>query len=39
VNNGGLRIYSDMPFVFPDEFLKDADPRFADAIITNRRDV
>ncbi len=39
VNNGGLRIYSDIPFVFPDEFLKVADPRFADAIITNRRDV
>jgi len=39
VNNGGLRIYSDIPFVFPEEFLKVADPRFADAIITNRRDV
>ena len=39
VNNGGLRIYSDIPFIFPDEFLKVADPRFADAIITNRRDV
>jgi cobalt-precorrin 5A hydrolase/precorrin-3B C17-methyltransferase len=39
VNNGGLRIYSDIPFVFPYEFLKVADPRFADAIITNRRDV
>jgi cobalt-precorrin 5A hydrolase / cobalt-factor III methyltransferase / precorrin-3B C17-methyltransferase len=39
VNNGGLRIYSDIPFVFPDEFLKVADPRFADAIISNRRDV
>ncbi len=39
VNNGGLRVYSDIPFVFPDEFLKVADPRFADAIITNRRDV
>jgi cobalt-precorrin 5A hydrolase/precorrin-3B C17-methyltransferase len=39
VNNGGLRVYSDIPFSFPDEFLKVADPRFADAIITNRRDV
>jgi len=39
VNNGGLRVYSDLPFVFPDEFLRVADPRFADAIITNRRDV
>jgi cobalt-precorrin 5A hydrolase/precorrin-3B C17-methyltransferase len=39
VNNGGLRVYSDIPFVFPEEFLKVADPRFADAIITNRRDV
>ncbi len=39
VNNGGLRIYSDIPFIFPDEFLKVADPRFADVIITNRRDV
>jgi cobalt-precorrin 5A hydrolase/precorrin-3B C17-methyltransferase len=39
VNNGGLRVYSDIPFAFPDEFLRVADPRFADAIITNRRDV
>ncbi len=39
VNNGALRIYSDIPFAFPDEFLKVADPRFADAIISNRRDV
>ena len=39
VNNGALRVYSDIPFVFPHEFLKVADPRFADAIISNRRDV
>jgi cobalt-precorrin 5A hydrolase/precorrin-3B C17-methyltransferase len=39
VNNGGLRVYSDIPFDFPDEFLTVADPRFADAIITSRRDV
>ncbi len=39
VNNGGLRVYSDIPFIFPDEFLRVVDPRFADVIITNRRDV
>src|SRR5574337_826326 len=39
VNNGGLRVYSDIPLDLPPEFLRMADPRFADAIITNRRDV
>ncbi len=39
VNNGGLRVYCDIPLDLPPEFLRVADPRFADAIITNRRDV
>ena len=39
VNNGGLRVYCDPPLELPPEFLRVADPRFADAIITNRRDV
>lgn len=39
VNNGGLRVYCDIPLELPPEFLRVADPRFADAIITNRRDV
>jgi cobalt-precorrin 5A hydrolase/precorrin-3B C17-methyltransferase len=39
VNNHALRVYSDVPLDFPDEFLRVVDPRFADAIITNRRDV
>jgi cobalamin biosynthesis protein CbiG len=39
VNNGGLRVYCDSALQLPPEFLRVADPRFADAIITNRRDV
>ncbi|MHB8844997.1 MAG: precorrin-3B C(17)-methyltransferase [Nitrospirota bacterium] len=39
VNNGGLRVYSEIPLELPPEFLRVADPRFADAVITNRRDV
>lgn len=39
VNNGALRVYSDIGLEFPDEFLRVADPRYADVIISNRRDV
>ncbi len=39
VNNGALRVYSDVAFAFPEEFLRVVDPRFADVIISNRRDV
>ncbi len=39
LNNGGLRVYCDIPLELPPEFLRMADPRFADAIITNSRDV
>jgi cobalt-precorrin 5A hydrolase/precorrin-3B C17-methyltransferase len=39
INNGGLRVYSDIALELPPEFLRVADPRFADAIISNRRDV
>jgi cobalt-precorrin 5A hydrolase / cobalt-factor III methyltransferase / precorrin-3B C17-methyltransferase len=38
VNNGALRVYSDAPLDFPDDFLRVADPRFADLIITNKKD-
>lgn len=39
VNNGGLRVYCDIFLELPPEFLRVVDPRFADLIITNRRDV
>lgn len=39
VNNGGLRVYSDITLKLPDEFLRVIDPRFADVIITRSRDV
>ena len=39
VNNGGLRVYCDIFLDLPPEFLRVVDPRFADVIITNRRDV
>ncbi len=39
VNNGALRVYTDVPVGLPDEFLRVADPRYADIIITIRRDV
>lgn len=37
VNNGALRIYSDEFREFPDEFLRVAEPRLADVIVTNRK--
>lgn len=39
INNGALRVYSDLPLDLPDVFLRVVDPRFADAIISNRQDV
>lgn len=39
VNSGVLRVYSDVAMTLPDGFLQEAEPRFADVIITNRRDV
>jgi len=39
VNNGGLRIYCDQTLKLPEEFLRVADPRFADVIVTNQLDV
>lgn len=39
VNNGALRVYSDVLLDLPDMFLRVVDPRFADVIITNRLDV
>ncbi len=39
LNNGGLRVYVDqgLVIVLPDQFLRVAEPRFADVIITNRK--
>lgn len=37
-NNGALRVYADFAMDFPEEFLRVAEPRFADVIITNRKD-
>ena len=39
VNNGALRVYSDVPMDMPEEFLRVADPRYGDIIITNRKSV
>ncbi len=39
VNNGALRVYTDAPLEMPEEFLRVADPRYADVMITNRRNV
>ena len=37
VNNGALRVYAESVIDFPDEFLRVAEPRFADVIISNRQ--
>ncbi len=37
VNNGALRVYADGALDLPDEFLRVAEPRFADVIISNRQ--
>jgi cobalt-precorrin 5A hydrolase/precorrin-3B C17-methyltransferase len=39
INNGCLRVYSDVPLDLPYEFLRVVDPRFADIIVTHRLDV
>ena len=39
VNNGALRVYAEVSLEMPEEFLRVADPRYADIIISNRRDV
>jgi cobalt-precorrin 5A hydrolase/precorrin-3B C17-methyltransferase len=39
VNSGALRVYSDISIELPEEFLRVADPHYADIIITNRKDV
>lgn len=41
VNNGGLRVYLDqgIDIPLPNEYLRVADPRYADVIVTNRQDV
>ncbi len=38
LNNGALRIFSEIQIELPDEFLKVSDPRFADVLITNKKD-
>ncbi|MFZ5997108.1 MAG: precorrin-3B C(17)-methyltransferase [Nitrospirota bacterium] len=39
INNGALRVYSELDLTLPDQFLRVADPPFADIVITNKRDV
>jgi cobalt-precorrin 5A hydrolase/precorrin-3B C17-methyltransferase len=39
INNGALRIYSEIEIELPDEFLKVSEPGFADVLITNKKDV
>jgi cobalt-precorrin 5A hydrolase/precorrin-3B C17-methyltransferase len=39
VNNGGLRIFCEPDRELPPQFLRVSDPRFADAIVSNLRDV
>ena len=39
INNGALRIYTEIETTLPDEFLRVSDPRFADVFITNKKDV
>jgi len=36
LNNGALRVYSEIEIKLPDEFLKVGNPGFADVIITNK---
>ncbi len=36
INNGALRLYSETEVSLPDDFLRVGEPRFADAIITNK---
>ena len=39
INNGALRIYSEIEIALPDEFLRVNDPRFADVFVTNKKDI
>lgn len=39
VNSGALRVYADQAVELPEDFLRVAEPRFADIIITNRLNV
>ncbi len=39
INSGALRVYTEVEIKIPDEFLKVAEPRFGDVLITNRKDV
>jgi cobalt-precorrin 5A hydrolase/precorrin-3B C17-methyltransferase len=39
ISNGALRVYSEIEIALPDEFLKVSDPRFADVLITNKKDI
>jgi cobalt-precorrin 5A hydrolase/precorrin-3B C17-methyltransferase len=36
LNSGALRVYTDIEIAFPEEFLKVADPEYADMLITNK---
>lgn len=39
INNGAIRVYSEIEIGMPDDFLKVADPRYGDALITNKKDL
>ncbi len=39
INSGALRVYSEIEIALPDEFLRVSDPRFADVLITNKKDI
>jgi cobalt-precorrin 5A hydrolase/precorrin-3B C17-methyltransferase len=39
INNGALRVYSEIEMALPDDFLKVSNPRFADIFITNKKDI
>lgn len=39
LDNGTLRVYTEIEMALPEEFLKVTDPRLADILITNKKDV
>ncbi len=39
INNGALRLFTEIEIEIPDDFLRVAEPRFGDVLITNKKDV
>lgn len=39
INNGALKVYSEIDIPLPYEFLKVSEPGFADVLITNKKDI